>query len=158
MKPTKPIQQLKSLAMQNVRDKHPNLPEIAVSCKPYSDKTANGLTKCVTDFINFSGGQAERIGNTGRYVDNRITYEDAVGYKTIGKAKWIRGSGTNGTADISAVIKGKSVKIEVKIGRDKQSEAQRIYQQKIEQAGGIYWIVKTFDDFYGKYTQLIENS
>jgi hypothetical protein len=39
------------------------------------------------------------------------------------------------------------VKIEVKIGKDRQSEAQKRYQENIEKAGGIYYIAKNFDDF-----------
>jgi hypothetical protein len=48
------------------------------------------------------------------------------------------------------------VAIEVKIGKDRQSEAQKNYQAMIEKAGGIYWIVKSFDDFYEKYTSIIK--
>lgn len=74
--------------------------------------------------------------------------------KTIGTGKWIPGSTTKGTADISATIKGRSVKIEVKIGKDRQSEAQVAYQKKIEQSGGIYFIAKDFDTFMDFYVSL----
>lgn len=53
----------------------------------------------------------------------------------------------NGTADISATIWGRSVKIEVKIGNDKQSQDQKNYQKSIENAKGYYLIVKDFDSF-----------
>jgi hypothetical protein len=59
----------------------------------------------------------------------------------------LRDTGTPGSADISATIYGRSVKIEVKIGKDKQSVVQKQYQLMIEAAGGIYIISKTFDDF-----------
>ena len=59
----------------------------------------------------------------------------------------LRGTSTAGSADISATIKGRSVKIEVKIGKDRQSEAQKRYQENIEKAGGTYYIAKNFDDF-----------
>jgi hypothetical protein len=39
------------------------------------------------------------------------------------------------------------VKIEIKYGKDRQSEAQIRYQEMIEKAGGTYLIVKSFDDF-----------
>ena len=107
--------------------------------KTYTDKTANGLTKMIIDWINYNGGQAERINTTGRYL--------------VGQRKWIKGTGTKGSADISATIQGKSVKIEVKIGKDKMSEDQHRYQEAIEKAGGIYYIAKDFDSFYEWYNK-----
>ena len=107
--------------------------------RTYTDKTANGLTKMIIDWINFNGGQAERISTTGRYL--------------VAQRKWIKGTGTKGSADISATIQGKSVKIEVKIGKDKMSEDQHKYKQSIESAGGIYYIAKDFDSFYVWYNK-----
>ena len=52
-----------------------------------------------------------------------------------------------GTADVSATIQGKSVKIEIKIGKDRQSEEQKKYQQQIIKAGGYYFIATSFDEF-----------
>ena len=69
--------------------------------------------------------------------------------------KFCEGTGTKGTADISAIIKGRSVKIEVKIGRDRQSEAQKKYEESVNKAGGQYWIAKDFDGFYEKYTDFM---
>lgn len=121
----------------------------------YTDATANGLTKCVIDYINFSGGQAERISNTGRYIDESRIVTDVLGNrKKIGSGKYIKGTGTNGTADISATFKGKSIKIEIKM-KDKQSEVQKEYQQAIERAGGIYFICHTFDEFLEKFNTFV---
>jgi hypothetical protein len=69
--------------------------------------------------------------------------------------KWTPGQGTKGTADISATINGKSVKIEVKYGRDRQSEVQKQYQEKIESAKGIYYIARDFDSFVEWYDTLL---
>lgn len=124
----------------------------------YTDKTANGLTKCIVHWLNLNGWQAERISTTGRYIDNSKIVTDILGNtKKIGTGKYIKGSGTNGSADISATIKGMSVKIEVKIGNDRQSEAQIVYQKMIERAGGIYFIAKDFDEFIEFYKGIIEN-
>jgi hypothetical protein len=121
----------------------------------YIDTTANGLTKCVIDYINFSGGQAERISNTGRYIDDSKIVTDVLGNrKKIGTGKYIKGTGTNGTADISATFKGKSIKIEIKM-KDKQSEVQKEYQQAIERAGGIYFICHNFDEFLDKFNTFV---
>jgi hypothetical protein len=90
-------------------------------------------------------------------VDNSKVVTDVLGnQKKIGSGKYIKGSGTKGSADISATIKGKSIKIEVKIGKDKQSESQIEYQKAIERAGGIYFIAKDFTSFYHFYSTLVE--
>ena len=73
--------------------------------------------------------------------------------RKIGSGKWIPTSGQKGTADISAVIRGNAVKIEVKM-KDKQSEAQKKYQQQVEQAGGTYQIVRSFSEFFEFFTRL----
>ncbi|MCQ2271156.1 MAG: hypothetical protein MJZ52_08050, partial [Bacteroidales bacterium] len=90
------------------------------------------------DYIRLQGGQAERINTTGIPQDTRQQVTDVLGRtRTIGSVTWRTGGGTRGSADISATIRGRSVKIEVKIGRDHQSEAQRQYQAAIEAAGGL---------------------
>jgi len=65
--------------------------------------------------------------------------------------QWTPGQGTKGTADISATIRGRSVKIEVKYGKDKQSEHQKQYQEDIERAGGVYLIARNMDEFIEWY-------
>ena len=151
-----PLQQLTELDWQ-VRCANTRMrPDYVVKTK-FTDKTANGLTKAIIAWINLNGYQAERISTTGRYVDNSKIVTDVLGnQKKIGSGKYIKGTGTNGSADISATIKGKSIKIEVKIGKDKQSEAQIKYQQMIERAGGIYFIAKNFNDFYDFYITLVK--
>ena len=146
------IRHLKDLYLLGSEQKHPSIPAYARFAPNYTDKTANGLTRCIIDFINLSGGQAERINNTGRQIDSRQTVQDVLGHtRTIGSIKWIKGTGTNGTADISATIKGRSVKVEVKIGKDKQSDFQIKYQFNIERAGGIYFVAKDFESFLNWY-------
>jgi hypothetical protein len=150
---------LVDLKVGELRASHPTFPEHALPQPKYSDKTANGLTKCVIDFLKLSGWQAERISNTGRFiVDNqKLIGSQSVYGKTKGTSgKYIKGTGTNGTADISATIKGLSVKIEIKIGADRQSQAQKDYEQAILKAGGIYIIVKTFDEFIQWYDTFIQ--
>ncbi len=147
-----PKQHLQKLSMEYKRRRYPNVPVESIPKSIYKDNTANGLTKCVIDFLSFSGWQAERINNTGRMIDRRETYIDSIGRsRTIGGVEWIKGTGTDGTADISATIAGKSVKIEVKIGADRQSDAQQQYQAAVERAGGLYCIAVDFAQFYSWY-------
>ena len=151
-----PLQQLTELDWQ-IRCSESRMPPEYIVRTKYTDKTANGLTKAIVKWINLNGYQAERISTSGRWVDNSKVVTDVLGNrKKIGSGKYIKGSGTKGSADISATIKGKSIKIEVKIGKDKQSEAQIEYQKAIERAGGIYFIAKNFDSFYEFYTTLVK--
>lgn len=125
-----------------------------IAPRRYTDKTANGLTICILDFLRLQGHQAERINSTGRYVDNTKIVSDVLGFKKrIGSGQWIKGSGQKGTADISSTILGLSVKIEVKM-RDRQSPDQIAYQEQVERAGGMYWIVRSFEEFMNKYNEL----
>ena len=153
------IKKLQVLAIEQVKKKHPSFPEHAIPKPKYTDKTANGLTKCIIDYVTFNGYQAERINSTGRQIDKRKTVKDSIGRtRTIGSVKWIKGNSQNGTADISATIKGRAVKIEVKCkatGDNYQSSDQKLYQKKIEQAGGVYVIARTFEDFYNWFNHFI---
>lgn len=124
--------------------KYPNFPEHAIPKKVWSDNSANGLTKCVIDLINYEGYQAERISTQGTYVEG-AKIKVGENERQL-KGKYIPTQGTKGSADISATIRGRSVKIEIK-QKDRQSEVQKQYQESIERAGGIYIIVRNFDEF-----------
>jgi hypothetical protein len=141
-------QRFADLLLDESRQKYPNLPDHARAITVPSDASTNGLTKCVIKWIELNGYQAERINSTGRYIDTRKVVTNVVGQQAlIGSGKWIKSSGKVGTADISSVIKGRSVKIEIKFGKDRQSQAQKDYQAAIERAGGVYLIVRDFDGF-----------
>lgn len=117
---------------------------------------ANDLTRLVIDFLTFNNCQAERISSQGQYRDGKKVVTDCIGRKrTIGSGIWTPGTSTKGTADISSTIRGRSVKIEIKWGKDRQSDAQKEYQASIEKAMGIYIIVKSFDDFLIWYDNFV---
>ena len=111
------------------------------------DATANGLTRCIIDYIVLKGGQAERITVMGKPIEKKNSQGRTVG------VKWVESQMTVGSADISATICGRSVKIEVKIGADRQSDAQKKYQSDIERAGGLYYIARNFSDFRDWYSK-----
>lgn len=156
-----PLQQLTELDWQ-VRCANTRMRPDYVVKTIFIDKTANGLTKAIITWINLNGYQAERISTTGRYVDNSKIVTDVLGNrKKIGSGKYIKGTGTNGSADISAIIKSLNGtvipwKIEVKM-KDKQSEAQKRYEEHIMKAGGHYSIVHNFDEFMEQYNFLLQN-
>lgn len=131
--------------------RHPGIRPSLIPETKWDDTTANGLTACIIAFCSLCGWQAERISSTGRWLDKRQIVTDCTGNRrTIGSGCWIKPNTTIGTADISATINGRSVKIEVKIGRDRQSDRQKQYKAQIERAGGIYIIARSLEQFVGE--------
>jgi hypothetical protein len=143
-------QRLEALKLANDIERHPSFPEAYFVKKKWDDKTANGLTKAITSFIQFNGFQAERINTMGVARENKRTDGKVIG------VTWTKGTTTAGSADISATIRGRSVKIEVKVGKDRQSEAQKRYQESIERAGGVYIIARDFDTFVEWFDEFVK--
>ena len=152
MKKSAAVKQLELDLLDESIRQHPAMAETfprSYFVKPKrDDTTANGLTRCIIDFIRLHGGQAERISITGRAHEVRNSAGRIV------DVKWTKSHMTIGTADISATIGGRSVKIEVKVGRDRQSNAHREYQRQVEAAGGLYFIARTFEGFVQWYNEL----
>lgn len=99
----------------------------------FRDDTANGLAKCIKAWCEINGAHFQRMNTTGLY-DHKLK-------------KYRRSGATRGVTDTLVIWKGKTFNIEIKIGRDKQSDQQKEIQKSIEEAGGFYLIVKSFDDF-----------
>ena len=114
----------------------------AVEGMRVDDGTANGLTRCVLNLLRLKNHHGERINTTG------------ISTQTKDGIRWRATNNTIGSADIHALINGRAVYIEVKIGRDTQSEAQKEYQKSVEDSGGLYWIIKNFNQFESKYKEL----
>jgi hypothetical protein len=150
-------QLLKALELEDLRLKYPSLDEKYMAFTKWSDNSANALTKCVIAYITYKGGQAERISSQGQYREGakiQVGTGEIAYHKQL-PGKWTPGQSTKGTADISSTIRGRSVKIEIK-QKDKQSDVQKQYQAAIERAGGVYIIVRSFDEFvvwYSNFTQ-----
>lgn len=145
-----PLSHLNALLDAEMRSKYPNVPYLPPS--KMKCNSANSLTQCVLKWLRLNGHQAERINTQGRRMDQTRVVSDCLGNRrTIGSVKWVPGTGTRGSADVSSIIRGRSVKIEIKWGRDRQSDDQRVYQANVEMAGGVYLICRTFDEFYEWY-------
>lgn len=115
--------------------------------------TANGLTMAIIRFLTWKGHYANRIGTQGQARVQKIPrfniHSKQMQY--FDKVSWTKGNTKRGTPDITAIIGGKAVWIEVKSGQDRMSIAQKEQQASIEMAGGIYYIAQTMEDFYGWY-------
>ena len=127
---------------------HPDFPTAYIPKTNYRDDSSNSLTRSIVDWLRLEGWQAERINSVGSVR------------KVKGQMKWLPTNGQKGTADISATIQGRSVKIEVKCkatGDRYQSEDQKAYQQEIEAAGGVYIIAREFTGFMEWYNQFVKS-
>lgn len=54
--------------------------------------------------------------------------------------------GLNGSSDVIAIIRGRFVGIEAKVGRDKQRPNQARFAEAVRKAGGVYILARSIDD------------
>lgn len=142
------IKQLSSALMEK-RYKNSTVPEYARPVVRLSDKSANELTKTIVAYFEYKGIQAWRQSSEGRYLKGK-EYTDWSGRKKEEKGMFIpRAHGAKGSADITATLPplGRRLEIEVKFGKDRQSDVQKEFQRKVESMGGLYMIVRTWEEF-----------
>ena len=130
-KKSEAVRGLESLATVEAKAKHPGNPYIIN--RTFRDDRANDLTRCVVEYIRLRGGFASRINSTGVYNQKL--------------KKYIPGTSRRGLADVMGVYRGKSLHVEIKIGRDKQSEHQKRVEAEVIRSGGLYFIARDFESF-----------
>jgi len=97
----------------------------------------------------------------GRSIDKSIQFTDVIGRtRTIGGRVFVRDKDVKkGRADIKCYIgRGKKrgmYNFEVKALKDRQSEDQKIEQQRAEVNGEHYVIIHTVDEFLRFYEEMI---
>ena len=91
-------------------------------------------------FMN--GGWARKIHVTGIPVSS--------GGKII---RWRKNTKMLGMADVMACLDGVAHRVEVKVGRDKESPEQRVDRQNFERSGGKSMIVESLDDFLSQVNE-----
>lgn len=111
--------------------------------------STNGLTTWVCNFLNWSGHFANRTGNEGRVIEKN------------GKQIRIQSSSKKGMQDIDANLThpdhkfGIPWKIEIKAGSDTHKKHQIKYGEKVGKTGAHYSVVRTVEDFFQQYDQLM---
>ena len=145
----KNLKDLSAACLAQRQQKHPDVPYIPK--RTYSDKKANDLTKALIRYFDLIGGHANRINVMGGRT--RDVYDtDYAGRKVVSvRGSWRSSTTQRGTADIDAVYKGRAIKVEVKIGRDRMSEDQHKYAGGIERSGGVYIVARTFEGFVSEF-------
>lgn len=102
--------------------------------KKRGQSPTNALTKAIKKYTDSHHKcHLYRINTTGIYDANLGMY------RTSGSAK--------GIPDLVGLLLGRFFSVEVKIGRDVQSNVQKKRQAEIEYCGGIYYIARSFDEF-----------
>jgi len=124
-----------------------------------SEKNTNGLTKIIMKFLKLKGHYANRINTQGQArMGRKIVYYEAFTNKPVYAEgiTYTKGTTRRGTPDIDAIIYGKTVKIEVKVGRDSMRDEQWDEKCAIESAGGFYFIARSMQPFYEWYIETFE--
>lgn len=128
--------------------------------------TANGLQRFIVDFLTWYGHHGERTNTMGRPIQKFAPKYNIITGSVVqveSGIEWQKGSGTKGSSDVKGHINvdyqkyAIPVYIEIKIGKDKQSNEQIEYQSKVNKSGGLYVIVKTPDDFLNFYDDVVNN-
>jgi hypothetical protein len=127
------IKELERLHYTDKQARHPDIKPEWLPKTTFRDDSANALTKCIVAWLQLHGYFAGRVNTTGTYTHKLRTY--------------IHSGSRKGMADITAVVNGRHVSIEVKTGRDKPRPEQMKVKQQVEDAGGIYIFVHSFDEF-----------
>ena len=97
-------------------------------------ETANRITANIIRVVNTQPGCiAYRVNNTGIWDEAKQVFRTAHTEK--------------GIPDIIGCLRGRSLWIEVKAGRDKLSQDQMLRKFEIERAGGLYFEARSTDNF-----------
>jgi len=130
----------------------PSIPANYIVGTKYTEKNANDIEKAIERFARITGFLAERTKTQGRFM--AATYKDtANGRLTVSKEKFVTSTSRKGSSDMKLLIQGKPIYCEIKFGKDTQKADQKKYQADVERNGGVYIIVKTFEDFLVWYVK-----
>lgn len=125
------VKLLERIATEDAQRRHPSIDPAHLAPRRFRDDTANGLTACIVAYARLTGAFTSRLNNTGIYRNGRYTY----------------GTSRRGLPDVLITRDGVSIFVEVKVKRDRMSDDQRRVSDEQRQAGGIYYVARSFEDF-----------
>lgn len=131
------VKKLENDVLEQKKLKFPNQPYLMK--KKLRDDTANGLTQCIQEWAKVNNCHSQRMNTTGQY-DFKL-------------GRYRRSGSTRGVSDMLIIYKGNTINLEIKIGNDKQSKYQIQMQESINNAGGIYMIIRSYNDFLEQIKQ-----
>lgn len=119
----------------------------------FKETCANDIEKAIEKFAIMAGFLAERTKTVGRKMPAKVI-QTAHGTLTVSKEKFVTSTSRKGSSDMKLLIPEIGyVACEIKYGKDTQKDNQKEYQRDVEKNGGIYIIVKTFEEFLVWYVQ-----
>jgi hypothetical protein len=145
------IKELEELMDRKKEQQYPNIPEHARVKSKARDDDANNLTRAILSWLELNGHKAWRQSSEGRYRSGK-QYTDVIGHRKQLRGHYIPGT-NKGHSDVQSIINGLFVAWEVKM-KDKQSPAQKKFQQELEASGGRYFITHSFDEFMKQYKSI----
>lgn len=106
-------------------------------------ETANAITRNIIRAVNMQPNcVAYRVNNTGIWDEAKQVFRKAHTEK--------------GLPDIVGSVKGRSLWVEVKAGRDKMSREQLMRKHEIERAGGLYFEARSTDGFLKWFIEILK--
>lgn len=132
------LEHLNALADEDKARRYPNAPHRVKA--NYSDKSANGLTHCIVDWFAFHTPFSTRLQSTGTY---RADLQ-----------KFVPSQQRPGMPDVFAVVDGRAVFAEVKIGADRLSDVQKATISDLIKSGASVYVARDFQGFYDWYVAL----
>lgn len=124
----------------------------------------NGLRRAIINYMVWSGHHLEATNTMGRPIQKFAPKFNLLSGKVENiptGIEWQKGSGIVGSSDAKGHLKHPNHKfaiplyVEIKYGKDKQSDEQIKYEDAINSTGGIYLIAKNIDQFFNDYDNLL---
>lgn len=130
-------------------------------------ETANGMKELVVKYLTWMGHFSNRTNNMGtprvKKVPKYNIFTEQVEEIVTG-VDWTTSHSKKGMQDIDCNLKhskhpfGIPWKIEIKVGRDKSSTAQKRFAPKVKKSGAIYSVIRTDAEFFNQYDELLKDS
>lgn len=126
--------------------------------------TANGLTKMITNFLNWSGHFGNRTNSMGTPTKKTAQKFNIMTGQLVTidtGIEWKKSNSMKGMSDIDANLKhpghpyGIPWKIEVKVGRDTVKDSQIEFGKKVAGTGAIYSVIRSPEEFFDVFDLLI---
>lgn len=129
------------LVDQRKAQRSPNYPAKRIPRSKYSDVTANGLKRCIVDYLNLSGHFAIKLTSTGTY---RADLQ-----------KFVASQQRSGMPGVLACVNGQFIGVEVKIGTEQLSKEQKETIVGLIRADVSVYVARDFQGFYDWFTALV---
>ena len=128
------VKDLERMADADAAARHPSIAPEHLAPRKFRDNTANGLTACIVAYSKLLGFFASRLNTTGVYDAKLKRYRHSTQRRGLPDV-YITATG------------GRSLFVEVKVGRDKMSHHQEAVRDEQRRCGGLFFTARNFTEF-----------